>query len=65
MITDEQAVRVRAHSESIARYRRLLETRLSDLERHFIQRRLTEEQSALSGIKKVIHPPPAGAVESR
>jgi hypothetical protein len=38
----------RAHENNIARYRRLVQTRLSDIERHFIESRLAEEQTALS-----------------
>jgi hypothetical protein len=45
---DEKLVRRRAHENNIARYRRLLQTRLSDVERHFIESRLAEEQTALS-----------------
>lgn len=45
---DERSARQRAHESNIARYRRLLETRLSDVERHFIEQRLVEEQTALS-----------------
>jgi hypothetical protein len=39
--------RIRTHRNNIYRYRRLLRTRLSDLERQFIERRLAEEQTAL------------------
>ena len=35
---------MRTHRNNIARYRRLLKTKLSDLERQFIERRLSEEQ---------------------
>ena len=44
---DEDFARIRAHRNNIHRYRRLLRTRLSDLERQFIERRLAEEQTAL------------------
>ena len=43
---DEQLARLRTHRDSIGRYRRLLQTQLTDLERQFIERRLSEEQSA-------------------
>ena len=36
-----------AHRANIDRYRRLLRTHLSDLERDFLERRLAEEQAAL------------------
>jgi len=44
---DEDLARIRAHRNNIHRYRRLLRTRLSELERQFIERRLAEEQTAL------------------
>jgi len=44
---DEDLARVRAHRNNIHRYRRLLRTKLSELERQFIERRLAEEQTAL------------------
>jgi len=40
---DEKVARLRAHDNNINRYRRLLGTNLSDLERQFIERRLKEE----------------------
>lgn len=42
---DEKLARLRTHRNNIARYRRLLQTKLTDLERQFIERRLSEEQS--------------------
>ena len=42
---DERSARVRTHRNNIARYRGLLRTNLTDLERQFIERRLSEEQS--------------------
>ncbi|QOZ73173.1 hypothetical protein WN72_05735 [Bradyrhizobium arachidis] len=47
---DEDFARIRAHRNNIHRYRRLLKTRLSDLERQFIERRLSEESSALEAL---------------
>jgi hypothetical protein len=44
---DENLARMRAHRNNIHRYRRLLRTRLSDLEREFIERRLEQERIAL------------------
>jgi transcription initiation factor TFIID subunit TAF12 len=40
------SARIRAHHSNIDRYRMLLTTNLSDLERQFIERRLVEEQQA-------------------
>jgi hypothetical protein len=45
---DEKLARRHAHENNIARYRRLLQTRLSDVERQFIESRLAEEQATLS-----------------
>ena len=42
---EERFVRLRTYRNNIARYRRLLETDLTDFERQFIERRLSEEQS--------------------
>ena len=44
---DENFARIRAHRSNIHRYRGLLKTTLSDLERQYIERRLSEENSAL------------------
>lgn len=38
--------RIRAHQKNIARYRRLLETHLTDFERSYIERRQREEQAS-------------------
>ena len=44
---DEKLALLRTHRNNIDRYRRLLKTRLTDLERRFIERRLSEEQTAM------------------
>ena len=49
-MVDERIARPRAHAGNIRRYERLLETRLSDVERQFIERRLAEERSALEAV---------------
>jgi hypothetical protein len=53
---DEKVARLRAHNHNIIRYRRLLETDLSDLERGFIEKRLNEERSAVKSLAN--HPVP-------
>ena len=50
MIIDESLARLRAHRLNIDRYRRLLRTNLTGLERDFIERRLREEQSELDSL---------------
>jgi hypothetical protein len=44
---DEEVARLSAHGNNIDRYRRLLKTNLSDIERQFIERRLKEEAAAV------------------
>lgn len=53
---DENLARIRAHRNNIHRYRRLLKTRLSQLERDFIERRLAEERSALDALTAATFP---------
>ena len=47
---DRQLARLRAHRSNIQRYRNLLQTSLTELERQFVERRLTEEQSNLESL---------------
>lgn len=44
---DANLARIRTHRNNIHRYRRLLRTELSDLEREFIEKRMADEQTAL------------------
>jgi hypothetical protein len=44
---DQRAASMRAHRNNIRRYKRILETDLTDLERQFVLRRLVEEWSAI------------------
>jgi hypothetical protein len=53
---DEDLARIRAHRNNIQRYRRLLRTKLSELERKFIERRLAEEQTALQPLASETFP---------
>lgn len=43
---DQRLEQIRAHRNNIQRYRQLLTTKLSELERQFIERRLAEETDA-------------------
>lgn len=47
---EENLTRLRSHRNNIHRYRRLLATRLSELERSYVERRLREEQSSLDAL---------------
>lgn len=48
--------RLRVHQKNIDRYRRLLETHLSDLERAYIDRRLSEERSCVKALLQETFP---------
>ncbi|MDX3969116.1 MAG: hypothetical protein QHD01_21305 [Bradyrhizobium sp.] len=47
---DENLARIRTHRNNIDRYRALLRTNLSDLERDFIERRMADERAALDAL---------------
>jgi hypothetical protein len=47
---DLKVASLRAHGNNIRRYRSLLRTNLSDLERQFVERRLNEEKAAMEGL---------------
>jgi hypothetical protein len=47
---EQNLARIRTHRNNIYRYRRLLRTELSDLERDFIDRRMAREQAALQAL---------------
>jgi fructose-specific component phosphotransferase system IIB-like protein len=49
----EGFVRLQTHRSNVLRYRQLLETTLTDSERQFIERRLSEEQSAIESLANV------------
>ncbi|WOH54899.1 hypothetical protein [Bradyrhizobium sp. BWC-3-1] len=53
---DERLARLRAHRNNIARYRRLLKTELSHLERQFIAGRIEEEKSAMDKLCSATFP---------
>jgi hypothetical protein len=53
---DEDFARIRAHRNKIHRYRRLLKTKLSDLERRFIERRMAEEAASLEALTSQTFP---------
>jgi hypothetical protein len=50
MFSSDTLARLRAHRSNIARYRKLLESPLTDLERGFIERRLNEEKEAAEAL---------------
>jgi hypothetical protein len=44
---DERIARLRTHEQNISRYQNMLKTRLSEVELHFVERRLAEERFAM------------------
>jgi hypothetical protein len=53
---DAKLAQLRAHRQNVSRYRRLLGTKLSPLERQYIERRLTEENAAIETIAAASFP---------
>jgi hypothetical protein len=47
---DENWAHLRARRNNVRRYRRLLQTELTELERQYIERRLNEEKSAMESL---------------
>jgi hypothetical protein len=58
MMFEANLARIRAHRNNIHRYRRLLRTKLSDLEREFIEKRMADEQTALDALVAETFPIP-------
>src|ERR1700744_3196415 len=56
MLLDVRLARLRAHRNNIHRYRRLLGTRLTELERGFLLRRLQEEEAAMNALNDETFP---------
>jgi hypothetical protein len=55
-MTDEKFALLRTHRNNISRYRRLLKTKLTEFEREFIERRLSEERSAMERLAASVFP---------
>lgn len=55
-MTEENLARLRAHRNNIHRYRRLLATQLSDVERAYILKRLQEEEAACAALLQTTFP---------
>lgn len=62
---DVNLERLRAHQKNIDRYRRLLGTHLSELERSYIERRVGEEQASLKRILREAFPDRLYALQPR
>jgi hypothetical protein len=57
-MTEERIARLRTHKNNIDRYRRLLKTKLSEIERQYLEKRLSEEQAAMGIHLSAAEPPP-------
>jgi hypothetical protein len=55
-MNDLDAVRIAVHEKNISRYRWLLRTKLTDVERDYVERRLAEEQRALALLTQTQQP---------
>ena len=53
---EENLAHLRAHRSNVGRYKRLLKTQLSDLERAFIAKRLEEEQAEAEALVRTTFP---------
>jgi hypothetical protein len=49
-VVDERGIRLRAHQKNVDRYQGLLKTKLSEIELQFVERRLSEERSAIANL---------------
>ena len=58
---DEALAQFRAHRQNINRYQSLLHTSLTEFERHFIERRIAEEEAAVSALAFGASPPDAAS----
>jgi hypothetical protein len=45
---DQSTGRLRTHQQNISRYENMLKTRLSEVELHFVERRLSEERFTIA-----------------
>jgi len=57
MMIDQQLARLQAHHRNIQRYRNLLQTSLTELEREFVEKRLTVSCCRFDGRLVKLIPP--------
>ena len=62
---DKKLERLRTHQSGIDRYRRLLATPLSELERAYIERRLSEQQASVRALLRETYPDRLSALPPR
>ena len=53
---DPNLARLRAHRQNVDRYRQLLSGSLSDFERNYVERRIAEEEAALTYLASTAFP---------
>jgi hypothetical protein len=53
---DVNLARLAAHQNNVYRYRKLLRTPLTELERDFIERRMREEEAQFAALSKEVFP---------
>jgi hypothetical protein len=53
-VSNESAVRILAHRQNISRYKALLKTQLTALERDFIDRRIAEESAEIRRLSRTV-----------
>lgn len=56
MMIDDKLASIRSTVNNIRRYRRLLETQLTETERQFVERRLSEERATLDTLRNETFP---------
>lgn len=56
MMLEENLAQMRTHRNNIHRYRRLMRTKLTVLERQYIEKRLQEEQCAFEALQDLVFP---------
>jgi len=44
LVMDEKEARLRGHEQNISHYKSILKTRLTEVEMHFVEKRLAEER---------------------
>lgn len=53
---ERRAFLLRVHERNIDKYQRLLKTKLSEAEEHYVQKRLSEERFTLAMLQSKVHP---------
>jgi hypothetical protein len=61
MMTDSMTAKMLFHSRNIQRYRRMLATEMTDLERQYIHKRIADEQAQLGRFAEQHSTPSPGA----